>query len=118
MQNDAVQLVALTLPWFLLDHAARAVVTGLPALADPGRTKVDIFGVVLVLDAWRQQAHDMHERGAGAAGELTHGLAVAHIFRDVAEKLLDHMAQAMRFHLVGNVAGNAARVLDVLLASS
>ena len=49
----------------------------------------------------------MHERWAAAAGELTYGLAVAHIFRDVSEKLIDHMAQAMGFHLVGNVAGHA-----------
>ena len=85
-------------------------------MPDARRTEVDVLGVVLVFDARGQQPHDMHAREAAPAGQLAHGLAVADVLRDMAEQFLDHMAQTMGLHLAGDVAGYAARVLDVLLA--
>ena len=43
-------------------------------------------------------------------------VAVALGLRDVRQQLLDDVAQAMRLQLAGDVGGDAARILDVLLA--
>src|SRR5205807_2318210 len=83
--------------------------------ADSRWREIDIFSVVFIFEARRQKAHNVHLRYAAVAGQLAHGLALAHIIWNVAGKLAHHMAQSMSLLLPGNMACNAARVLDVLL---
>lgn len=56
MQDHAVDRVELSLPGLLLDHAQRVGIAGLPALADSGRTEINVLGMILfgkARPAWR-----------------------------------------------------------------
>ena len=60
MKNDPLHRIKLTLPWRHSNHAARVNITCSAARPDSGGAEVDFFGVILAIDSWRQQPHDMH----------------------------------------------------------
>ena len=57
------------------------------ALRMPDRAEVDVLGVVLVVEARRQQPHDMHAGQAAVAGQLAHGRAAALGLGNVGDQL-------------------------------
>src|SRR5262245_52465710 len=115
VQDYALDRIKLSLPRRLLERSHRGLVTCLSAHADSRWTEIDIFSVVLVFETRRQKAHDVHLRHTPIAGEFTHRLALAYIFRKKPNQLTDDVAQSMGLLLPGDMARNAARVLNVLM---
>src|ERR1700741_1576600 len=60
MKNDALHRIKLTFPWGHGNNAARVNITCRVARPDAAGAEVDVFGVILAIDSWRQQPHDMH----------------------------------------------------------
>jgi hypothetical protein len=60
MKNDPLHRIKLTVPWSDGNDAARVGITRSAARPDSAGAEVDVFGVILAIDSWRQQPHDMH----------------------------------------------------------
>src|SRR5262249_17901979 len=115
VKDYAFNRIKLSLPRSPLECSHRGLVTRLSAHADSGGTEIGIFGVVFVFKARSQKTHNVHLRHAPIAGQFAHRLALAYIIRNMPNQLTNHMAQSMGLLLPGDVACDAARVLNVLL---
>jgi hypothetical protein len=79
------------------------------------RREVDIFGVVLIVYPWREHPNDMHLRHAAVVGEIADQCSISLLGRYLLHQLTNHVTQAMRLLLAGNVTRDAARILNILL---
>ena len=81
MKNDSLHRIKLTLPWGQRNHAARVSITCGAACPDSGGAEVDVFGVILAIDSWRQQPHDMHSGETAILCETTNFRCLAQLLR-------------------------------------
>ena len=116
MQDHALKWIEFALPCGLVERAHGGGIARLLAHADAGWTEIDVLGVVLVVESGRHQAHDVHARDSAVTLELFRRFARAHALRQQPRKLGDDEAQPMRLFQAGDLSGDAARILDVLLA--
>ena len=83
MKNDSLHRIKLTLPWGHRNHAACVSITCSAARPDSGGAEVDVFGVVLAIDSWRQQPHDMHSGETAILCETPNFRRLAQLLRYV-----------------------------------
>src|ERR1043166_895583 len=117
VDQDSLERVDFTLPGPAGNGAPGVLVAGAPARLNPGRTEVDVLGMVLATQAGSEQPDQMHRRPAAVRGKLTHRRIIQLAFRQLLCQLADDMAQAVELLLPGDVAEAPAGVLDLLLAA-
>jgi len=83
MKNDSLHGVKLTLPWGHGNQAARVSITCSAARPDSGEAEVDVFGMILAVDSWRQQPHDMHSGETAVLCETLNFRCLAQLLRYV-----------------------------------
>ena len=83
MKNDSLHRIKLTLPWGHGNKAARVSITCRAARPDSAGAEVDVFGVILAIDSWRQQPHDMHSGETAVLGETPNFRRLAQLLRYV-----------------------------------
>src|SRR5690242_6186295 len=115
MQDHAVEQTPLPDPRLSLERAPGVGMTGLPAAADAGRGEVDVLGMGLIAELRAQQTHHMHARVAAVAGQLLVERIVLFLLRYELEEVGDEVPELVRLALAYDVAGDPARILDVLL---
>ena len=108
VKDDTLNRIKLAPPGRLFERSCRCCVACLPARADPGRTEIDVLGMVFVLDTRRQQAHNVHLCLTAISSKLSHRLAISQFGRNLLNKLANNVAQSMGLLLSGNVAGYPA----------
>ena len=72
MQNDAFQRIAIIVPRRPLQRARRVGIACFPTYTNTRGAKVDIFGLVFVVEPRRKKSHDV--RQPYSAKSLTTGL--------------------------------------------
>ena len=92
MQDYTLYRVKLSLPRGLRECSRRGLVTCFPADADPGRSEIDIFGVILIFETRGQQSDNMHLRHASITGKIAYRFAPARIVRNIPNQLADDVA--------------------------
>src|ERR1051326_4112921 len=116
VENNAFQRIELALPRRRRDCPLRIDISGFPARADARRAEVDVLGVILVGEPRRQQLNHVHPGHASVAGQFAHFRRFARFLRDVREQLRDDVAQTVDLALANDMTGDAAGILDGLLA--
>ena len=81
MNNDPLDRIKLALPWGHGNHAARVGITCSAASPDSGGAEVDVFGMILAVDSWRQQPHDMHSGETAVLCETLNFRCLAQLLR-------------------------------------
>src|SRR5262249_38666089 len=115
MQDYALDRVKVSLPRCLPECSRCSLETGFPTHADPGWSEIDIFSVILIFEARRQEADNVHLRHASVGSQFLHRLGLTDIIGQVADQLADDVPSSMCVLLPSDVACNAAPVLDVRL---
>jgi hypothetical protein len=115
MKNDSLHRVKLTLPWGHGNNSARVSITGRAARPDSTGAEVDVFGVILAIDSWRQQPHDMHSGETAVLCETANFRCLAQLLRYVLNQFGYDMSKPVQLLLPNGMADGTARVLDVLL---
>ena len=59
MDLNAGKRIDLAVPRLLFDHLLDILIAGLPTLPDAGDAKVDVLGMILVVEAGGEQTHEM-----------------------------------------------------------
>ena len=77
MQNDAFQRIAIIVPRRPLQRARRVGITCFPTYTNTRGAKVDIFGVVFVVEPRRKKSHDVHLRPAAIFGQILDNRVIA-----------------------------------------
>ena len=107
MQNDTLYRIEISLPRRLLKRLHCRTVPGSSASSDPGSAEIYILGVVFVVEAWREETHDMHLRHASVAGEVLHDFAVTQLALHLANQLAYDVTQSMSLLLSRDMACDA-----------
>jgi hypothetical protein len=81
MKDDSLHRIKLTLPWGHGNNAARVNITCRAARPDSAGTEVDVFGMILAIDGWRQQPHDMHSGETAVLCETANFRCLAQLLR-------------------------------------
>jgi len=116
VQHDALEWIAFVFSRPAFKRAPGIAVSSFPPHADPRCAEIDILGVTLVVNARRQQSHNIHAGEASIAGEIAYLFNVAIPLRNFLDQRGDDVTQAMDLTLASNVTRNPARILNVLLA--
>jgi hypothetical protein len=95
VQDYALDRVKLSQPWCLPECSHCGLIAVLSAHADSRWSEIDILGVILVFEARRQEAHDMHLRHAPVAGQFPHRVGLAHIIGKIPNQSADDVAQSI-----------------------
>src|SRR5262249_25579020 len=115
VKDHTFQRIELALPGGLIERAHGLSVAGLPTHADAGGTKIDVLGVVFVLELRRQQAHDVHGRVTTVSGEGLRLFASTDLFRQHPGEVANNTTHVMQLSLSRDVARDPARILNVLV---
>ena len=83
MKNDSLHRVKLTLPWGHGNNAARVSITCSAARPDCGGAEVDVFRMILAIDSWRQQPHNMRSGETAVLCETPNFRCLAQLLRYV-----------------------------------
>src|SRR3954453_20815076 len=90
-------------------------VAGVPALHDTRRAEIDVLHVRLTIQLRRPQTNDMDLCRDAISCQFAHQIAVSLGFGKSGGELADDMTQPMRLRLAGNVAGDPAGGVNILL---
>jgi hypothetical protein len=115
VQNHAFKRIAFILPGLPLYCAHCVRITCFPPQTNARGAKVNIFGVVFAVEPRSEQPNDMHARQAAIFGQILDDRVVACLIRYEFHELRHDMAQPVHLPLPRNMAGNAARILDVFV---
>src|SRR6516162_7424236 len=79
MQDDPFHRVARVVPRRPLQRAPGVGIARLPAKANPGRAKIDVLGVVFIVQPRGEELHDVHARKATVLGQILDDWAIADV---------------------------------------
>ena len=94
---------------------ARVSITCRAARPDSAGAEVDVFGMVLAIDSWRQQPHDMHSSETAILCETANFRCLAQLLRYLLHQFGYDVPKPVQLLLPSGMADGTARVLDVLL---
>jgi hypothetical protein len=115
MKNDSLHRIKLTLPWGHGNNAARVSITCRAARPDSAGAEVDVFSMILAIESWRQQPHDMHSGETAVLCETPNFRCLAQLLRHLLYQFGYDVSKPVQLLLPSGMADGTARVLDVLL---